>query len=75
MYVVINKTTGKNLNYTGSFPYNEIIELLEQGDDIIIVSTYSNTVKIPYLDTNTNNYGETKSSHNWCFREHFLPLC
>ena len=74
MYIIINNTTRKNTNYVGNFPYKEIVEMLENDEDIIIISEYSNTIKVPYLDTNTNNYGETKSSYDWAFKEyHFVP--
>ena len=44
--------------------------MLEKGDDLIIISTYSNTIKIPYLEPGTNNYGETKSSLDWAFKDY-----
>lgn len=46
MYVIINKTRNKTIYYEGNFP--DMNEELERGDDIIIVSLYSNTIKIPY---------------------------
>jgi len=46
MYVIINKTQNKTVYYEGNFP--DMNEELERGDDIIIVSLYSNTIKIPY---------------------------
>ena len=74
MYIVINNTTRTNTNYVGNFPYNELVELLEKGDDIIVMSEYSNTIKVPYLDLDSNNHGETKSSHDWLFKDyHYSP--
>ena len=74
MYIVINKTTGKNTNYVGSFPYDELVELLEKDNDIIVMSEYSNTIKVPYQDQDSYNYGETKSSHDWVFKDyHYSP--
>jgi hypothetical protein len=74
MYIVINRTTRTNTNYLGTFPYDELIELLENDNDIIVMSKYSNTIKVPYLDTDSYNYGETKSNHNWTFKDyHYSP--
>jgi hypothetical protein len=43
MYIVINKTKRKDFQFTGNWP-NDIIEyMLDNGDDIIVISTYSNT--------------------------------
>ena len=47
MYTVINKTKRKDFQFTGNWP-NDIIEyMLDNGDDIIVISTYSNTIKVP----------------------------
>lgn len=69
MYIIVNRTTRKNTSYT-DWPLDKLIELLEKGDDLIIISKYSNTIKIPYLDLESNNYGETKSSRNWEFKDY-----
>jgi hypothetical protein len=45
MYIIINKTKGTIMNYSGNF--QNLDEYLEQGDLIIIISTYSNTIKVP----------------------------
>ncbi len=70
MYTVINKTTKTSTNYKGNFPYRLLVELLENDNDIIVISTYSNTIKIPYLEMDSNNYGETKSSKDWLFKDY-----
>ena len=70
MYTIINNTTRKNTKVEGNFPSDLIVEMLEKGDDLIIISTYSNTIKVPYLEPGTNNYGETKSSLNWAFKDY-----
>ena len=70
MYTVINKTDNTSTKYTGNFPYSKLVELLENDKDIIVVSTYSNTIKVPYLDMDSNNYGETKSSKDWLFKDY-----
>ena len=70
MYTIINKTDNTSTNYTGNFPYNELLDLLENDKDVIVISTYSNTIKIPYLDMDSNNHGKTKSSKNWAFKNY-----
>ena len=45
-YIVINKTKNKSFRYKGNFPNVE--QELEQGDKMVIVSLYSNTIKVPY---------------------------
>ena len=70
MYTIINNTTRKNTKIEGNFPQDLVVEMLEKGDDLIIISTYSNTIKIPYLEPNSNNYGETKSSKDWDFKDY-----
>jgi hypothetical protein len=72
MYIVVNKTTRGNNRYKGEFPLDEIETLLENGDDVIIISLYSNTIKIPFIGK-TNNYGLTKSGYDWEFKEYPLP--
>jgi hypothetical protein len=46
MYIIINKTKNTIVHYTGNFS-SDLDEDLEQGDLIIIISTYSNTIKVP----------------------------
>ena len=70
MYIVINRKTKTSTNYAGNFPYDELVELLENDNDIIVVCGYSNTIKIPYLDMDSNNYGKTKSSKDWLFKDY-----
>jgi hypothetical protein len=71
MYTIINKTKKTFINYKGDFPYEELIELLENDNDIIVVSRSSNTIKIPYLDMDSNNHGKTKSSKDWLFKDYY----
>lgn len=49
MYIIINKTTGHTTQMHGNYPQTELDELLDAGNDIIIISLYSNTIKVPYL--------------------------
>lgn len=68
MYVIINKTQNKTVYKEGNFP--DMYEELERGDDIIIVSLYSNTIKIPYIDHEQNGYGE----NIWEWKEYRMEL-
>ena len=67
MYIIINKTQNKTTYREGNFP--DVYEELQRGDDIIIVSLYSNTIKIPYIDDTQNGYDETI----WEWKEYKLP--
>ena len=46
MYIVINNTTKTTTHIEGSFPNLE--EQLNNGDHIIVISLYSNTIKVPH---------------------------
>lgn len=48
MYTVINKTQKTSFQYKGGFPNLE--KFLNNGDKIIVISTYSNTIKVPYKE-------------------------
>jgi hypothetical protein len=58
MYKIINKTKKATINLSGSFPSDYIEKMLNDGDQVIVVSLYSNTIKVPYIDTDENGYGE-----------------
>ena len=73
MYIIINKTKGINFKYEGGFPAEGIEDMLEEDDDLIIISYYSNTIKVPYLDPDSNNYNETKSSRDWAYKSYKIP--
>lgn len=45
-YIIINKTKNESFIHKGNFP--DMDEELSQGDKIVIVSLYSNTIKVPY---------------------------
>lgn len=49
MYLIINKTKNKKIKCVGNFPSNMLEEWLNEGDKIIVISTYSNTIKVPYF--------------------------
>ena len=61
MYIVINSTKRTSKIVTGSFPIDEIELMLNNGENLIIISLYSNTIKVPYHD------GE------WDYYEYQLP--
>ena len=48
MYIVINHTKQTRTVIEGSWPNLE--KELERGDKIIVISLYSNTIKVPYLN-------------------------
>lgn len=50
MYYIINKTTKTSITKEGDFPSEYLQDRLNEGDDIIVISLYSNTIKIPYTD-------------------------
>ena len=53
MYIVINKTKNTTTEYSGVWP--NLDEVLNQGDKIIVISTYSNTIKVPYKEELNGN--------------------
>lgn len=69
MYLIINKTTNTNTKVVGSFPSALLDKLLEEGNDLIVISTYSNTIKIPFINKNFQSY-ETKSGYEWDFKDY-----
>jgi len=48
MYIIHNKTKNTTTHYEGSFPGGLLEKQLEEGDRIIVISLYSNTIKIPH---------------------------
>jgi|LakMenEpi03Aug12_release.lakeMendotaPanAssembly.Ray.scaffolds.fasta_scaffold3178657_1 hypothetical protein len=46
MYIIINKTRETCTKHIGDFP--DLEEWLDKGDRIIVISLYSNTIKVPY---------------------------
>jgi hypothetical protein len=67
MYFIINKTQGLTFTHHGNYPGNMIDKMLEKGEDLIVVSTYSNTIKVP-IDSDTID-GVTE----WRWKEYPLP--
>lgn len=52
MYYIINRTTNQTTTHYGNFP--DVDDLLNRGDDVIIISLYSNTIKVPYKEYDDN---------------------
>jgi len=47
MYIIVNKTNNMFVKYKNNWPVNYINGLLENNNDIIVISLYSNTIKVP----------------------------
>ena len=63
MYVVLNQTKKKEFRITGGWPGDVIDYMLNNGDDLIVISTYSNTIKVPV------SFG-TQYRDQWEWREY-----
>ena len=50
MYIIINKTKQSKLYQTGNWPMNLLEQMLDKGDRVIVISLYSNTIKVPYKE-------------------------
>lgn len=48
MYIIHNKTKNTSIHHKGSWPDEFLEKQLNQGDKLIVISLYSNTIKIPY---------------------------
>jgi hypothetical protein len=66
MYLIINRTSGKTTPLESNFPLELVEELLLKGDDIIIISLYSQTIKIPT--------GFNSAISEWEWKEYPLPI-
>lgn len=65
MYIIHNKTKNKTFSHEGSWPINMLEKMLEAGNRIIVISLYSNTIKVPYLE-------EMNGIREWCWED--FPL-
>ena len=63
MYAIINNTQRKEFRITGGWPGDIIDYMLDNGDDLIVISTYSNTIKVPV------GFG-TKYKDQWEWKEY-----
>lgn len=48
MYLIINSTTNKTSRAEGSFPIRTLEKMLLNEEKVIVISLYSNTIKVPY---------------------------
>lgn len=67
MYKIINNTQRKTFIYFGDYP-RKLDEMIENGDDLIIISTYSNTIKVPTIRPNNDNI--EYSENGWDYDEY-----
>ena len=65
MYKILNRTTGKVTNVEGNWPDTLVTQLLTENNDIIVISLYSNTVKIP-VEIN----GINTNDRDWDWKEY-----
>jgi hypothetical protein len=76
MYYILKKGRGLDkdevLKYEGDYPHMPLVELLENDEQILIISTYSNTVKVPFINKEYHSYN-TKSGYEWDFYEFDIP--
>ena len=56
MYQIINKTKNSIVNASGDWPIEQLEDMLNHGDKIIVISTYSNTIKVPRVDHEDNEW-------------------
>ena len=62
MYTIINKTTGKNYSHIAHWPMMLLEYMLDNGDELIVISTFSNTIKIPVERV---EHGDGESEWTW----------
>jgi hypothetical protein len=48
MYIIINNTTKSYTKCEGNWPIDILEKQLNKGDRVIVISFYSNTIKVPY---------------------------
>jgi hypothetical protein len=58
MYIIINKTDNTQLSHIGAWPGKLLDRLLFSGKEVIVISLYSNSIKIPTVH---EQYGEKES--------------
>jgi hypothetical protein len=59
MYILINKTKQKTEILDCGWPIKYVNALLDKGDEFIIISLYSNTIKVPTIGA-VDAFGEQK---------------
>lgn len=65
MYKILNRTTGKVTNVEGNWPDTLVTQLLNENNDIIVISLYLNTVKIPFEINGINT-----NDRDWDWKEY-----
>ena len=65
MYKILNRATGIVTNVEGNWPDTLVTQLLTENNDIIVISLYSNTVKIPF-----EIVGNTTNDRDWDWKEY-----
>lgn len=65
MYKILNRTTGTVTNVEGNWPDALVTKLLNENNDIIVISLYSNTVKIPFEINGINT-----NDRDWDWKEY-----
>lgn len=50
MYIIINNTTKETIGYKGNWPQEYLVKLLLKGEDVLVISMYSNTIKMLKLE-------------------------
>lgn len=68
MYLIINNTRNKTSRYQGNWPLEYLEELLDNNNDIIVISLYSKTIKIP------NGYTILNGIKEYHWKEFQMPL-
>ena len=66
-YIIIERGTGKFFEHLWHWPSKEVEDLLEKGHDIIVISTGSNTVKVP------DGYDTINGIKEWKWKEYQIP--
>jgi len=66
MYKIINKTQNRTSLIEGNFPGEYLAQLLNRGEKLIVISTYSNTIKVPYST-------ELNGIIQWEYEDYPLP--
>ena len=62
MYLILNRTNHTCLKHSNDFP--NLDYFLDNGDDIIVISMYSDTIKVPYCV-------ESNNTKQWEWKEYY----
>lgn len=61
MYKILNRTKNESIITHGNWPSDLLNSLLNNGNDVIVMSTYSNTIKVPFkVESNGETLWEWK---------------